>query len=326
MSGGFEANTRNKAVPLPAMAYPTGGGLASQELPKNGFLARLWLRITITVGGTVNTPNALGICSAIKRVRVRTNSGIDLVNISGAGYFFLLQNALELEGMNGRQPQNQGNTAVSATTFNLDMVLPIMLNLHDPIGMIQLQSEQLQVILDVEWETPTTIGGTTATVTAGSCTPVLEFFTVPLDKDDYPPLGVVHQIIEDQIAVAASSGDYIYTIPRGNTYLQLLFGYGLAVAGSAADSWSRLILRINQSDILYDISPGYITQRVGFIQNLTRILGTIPVDLLASDGLGNYGSARDFINTALLTDFQAILTVTAATNLYVVRRMLMPVS
>lgn len=321
MPGGFERNTRNKIVRLASMSYPTGGGITSIELPKTGFLARLYLNFTITVGGTVNTPNPLGICSAIKRVRVSTNTGIDLFNVSGAGNFYLLQNNQELGAINGRQPQNQGSTAVSATSFNLDMVVPIMLNLHDPVGMLLLQNEQLQVILTIEWETPTTIGGTTATVTAGACNPALEFFTVPVAKEDWPPLGVVHQIIEDQIAIGAT-GDYTYNFPRGNVYLQALFGYGINAA--PADNWSRLILRINQSDILYDFVPATMNQLVGYKNNLTRGLGQIPVDLLGSDGLGAYGSARDFINSRLLTDFQAVLTATATGTLYVVRRMLLP--
>ncbi len=321
MAGGFERNTRQKMVKLATMSYPAGGGLTQIELPKVGYLARIYLRITITVGGTVNTPNALGICSSIKRVRLSTNSAVDLFNVSGAGYFFLLQNAMELDGPNGRQPQNQGGTAVSATTFNLDMVIPVMLNMHDPVGLIQLQNEQLQVTLSVEWETPTTIGGSTATVTAGSATPYLEFFTVPPMEEDRPSLKVMHQIIEDQQPVAIT-GDYTYNVPRSNTYLQLLMGYG--IGASPADTWSQLILKINSSDVLYQFTPDLMTQLVGFRNNLTRVLGTIPVNLLSSDGLGDYGSARDFINTALLTDFQAVLTTTGAATLYVVRRMLLP--
>jgi hypothetical protein len=83
-------------------------------------------------------------------------------------------------------------------------------------------------------------------------------------------------------------------------------------------------MRVNQSDILYDFTPAAMDQRIGYINNLTRIAGVIPLDLLGSDGLGSYGTARDFINSALLTDFQAVLTASSARTLYVVRRMLMP--
>src|SRR5262249_971949 len=58
--------------------------------------------------------------------------------------------------------------------------------------------------------------------------------------------------------------------------------------------------------------------------NLTRGLGQIYLDLLGSDGLGAYGTTRDFINSALLTDYQAVLKATATGTLFVVRRMLLP--
>jgi hypothetical protein len=194
-----------------------------------------------------------------------------------------------------------------------------MLNMSDPVGLIMLQNEQLQVLLSVEWEADATVG-TGATVT-GTATPVIEFFTVPPDKADHPPLNVIHQIIEDQISIAAT-GDYIYNLPRGNTYLQLLLGYG--INASAADNWTRAILRVNQSDIIEDWSVGVANAMDGYHSGYTRGLGEIPFDFLATDGLGNYGSARDAINSALLTDFQLVLTASATGTLYVVRRMLMP--
>jgi hypothetical protein len=193
--------------------------------------------------------------------------------------------------------------------------------MHDPIGMILLQNEQLQLLLSIEWESDINVilsGGGTFT---GTCLPVLEFFTTPVDEADYPPLDVIHQIVEDQIPVAAT-GDYIYTLPRGNVYLQLLLGYGINAA--ALDSWNRVIMRINQNDILYDYIPGTMDQIVGQIGGYTRTLGTIIFDLLGSDGQGNYGSARDFINTRLLTDLQIVLTTTALATIYAVRRMLLP--
>lgn len=320
MSGGFERNTRQKMTPLAALTRPTGGGVSQMEIPKAGLLARIFLQISGSVAGTLSAPNALGMASIIKRVRLLTNSGIDLFNVSGAGYGYLLQPWLELNE-HLASPANQYNTVVTATTFNLNMVIPAMINQHDPIGMILLQDEQLQVILSVEWEADATVA-TGATVT-GTATPVIEFFTTPPDRADRPRLDVVHQIIEDQIVVSAA-GEQIYNAPRGNTYLQLLFGVG--INASAADSWSRAVMRINQSDNLYDVTPALMTALVGFRTGLTRGLGQIPFDLLGSDGLGNYGSSRDFINSGLLTDFQVVITTTGALTMYVVRRMLMPLS
>jgi hypothetical protein len=323
MTGGFEHNTRQKMIRLATINKPVGGGISpAVELPKTGYLGRLFLSIAITTAGTITTQNALGAASAIKRVRLVTNTGIDLFNVSGVGYGYILQNLQELEGVNGRQPKNQFNsTLVTATTYNLDMVIPIMLNMHDTIGALLLQNEQLQVTLYIEWESDVNViltGGGTFT---GTAVPLLEYFTVPPDPADHPDLGLIHQIIEDQYVVAAT-GDYIVNVPRGNIYLQIGMGYGVKAA--AVDNWNRLIARINQSDILYDLTPASMDQLVGFRQNLTRGLGQAYLDFLGSDGFGAYGTARDFLNTGLLTDFQVVLTATATDTLYMVRRMLVP--
>lgn len=321
MAGGFDRNTRNKIVPLATQTKPTGGGTTILELPKMGILARIYLRISATVSGTLSAPNLVGASSIIRRIRVSTNSGIDIYNVSGAGDAYLMSQMQELE-RGFALPNNGGSNAVTATTFRLDRVIPIWINLHDPLGAILLQNEQLQVLLTIEWEQDAVVA-TGATV-AATAVPYVEFFTVPPLKEDWPPFNVVHQVIEDQIPIA-TIGDYIYNLPRGNTYLQVGLGYGLAAA-STADHWSKAILRINQSDILYQFDPNLRDVKQGYLTGLstTQDVGTLIFDFLGSDGLGNYGSARDFINSALLTDLQIVLTTTAADTLYVVRRMLMP--
>lgn len=321
----FERATRNKFFQMATLTRPAGGGSVQPvELPKTGFLARIFLRISVTTAGTITTSNAAGICSAIRRVRLFTNGGTDIFNVSGVGNFYLLQNFQELEGINGRQTQNQGGTVpLTATTYNLDLVIPVMLNLHDPIGLIMLQNEQLQMILSVEWETDAAViltGG--GTISAGTAIPYIEFFTPPVDPASYPNLSVIHQIIEDQINIAGT-GDYQYVAPRGNTYLQLLFAYGVAASG-AADNWSKAIMRVNQNDILYPMTPELMTMLMSYRQGLTRVLGVVPFDFLASDGLGTYLSSRDYVDSGALTDFQMVLTATSTGTLYVIRRMIAP--
>lgn len=318
----FESATRQKRTKLQTLTRPAGGGLMQMELPKAGLLARIWLSIRVTTTGVVTTVNPAGIASAIRRVKLTTNQGVDLFNVSGIGYYYMLQNALDLR-VTGRQPKNQGNTApVTGTTYNLDMVIPMMVNLKDPVGMVMLQSEQLQVVLSVDWEADANViltgGGTLA---SGTATPYLEFFTTPPAEEDRPPLTLLHQIVEDQMSVV-NGADYIYRFPRGAVYLQALLGYGIKTA--AVDNWTRAIIRINQNDILYDLDVPEMDMIVGYQNNVSRGLGFIPIDLLGSDGLGDYGSARDFINSQRLTDFELVLTPSASDTLYIIRRMFIP--
>lgn len=321
----FEGHTRQKFARLPTLSKNAGGGNISQiELPKTGYLARIWLPTTILTAGTITTQNPLGAASAIRRIKLTTNNQIDIFNVSGPGYFYLLNNFQELGGVSGRQPQNQGNsTLVTATTYNLDMVIPVGINLKDTLGMIGLQNEQLTLYLTIEWETDVNViltGGGTLT---GSSNPLMEFFATPPEPIDRPPANVIHQIVEDQLAVAVT-GDYLYTPPRGNIYLAILGGYGINAA--PADNWNRLIHRVNQNDVLADVTPAMMTQFLGYRNNITRSLGVWALDFLGSDGFGAYGSSRDFIDSRKLTDMQVVMTATATGTLYLIRKMLVPLN
>jgi hypothetical protein len=46
----------------------------------------------------------------------------------------------------------------------------------------------------------------------------------------------------------------------------------------------------------------------------------MPLDMVASSGLGYYGSLRDVFNSALVTDVESVITATGAGTLHTVRR------
>src|SRR5215510_1386422 len=141
MAGGFVANTRRKIVQLPTQTRPVGGGTTSINLPKTGLLAAIVVAIRGSIAGTLTVPNALGMASIISRVRLTLNSGIDIFNVSGAGYHYLLREALESE-YTDIAGQSNARSAVTAAAFNLDMLIPVAINMRDPLGLILLQNEQ----------------------------------------------------------------------------------------------------------------------------------------------------------------------------------------
>lgn len=325
--GNFEANTRRLIVKTALMSPASFGGATTQiQLPRSGLLSSIRLLISVTVGGTVNAANALGAASAIKRVRVTLNNGTDVFNMSGAGYHYLLRQYIN--DYHDPVPQSTARSAVSATTFNLDMLIPIALSNRDLIGLINLQNEQTQANLSIDWENQTVVGGSTATITAATAQPFVELFTVPVDKKDYPPLTLLHQIVEEQIIVSGA-GDVTYNLPRGNTYLQMLFGAGIAQAGS--DAWSAALLRMQQTYFLYNgATPGYFNSEYAeshaalgnTASPAARIAGVVPFDFMGTSGLGVYGKYRDSIDSSQLTDLAAVITATGATTLFAVRRQL----
>lgn len=319
MAGGFAVNTRRKILPLTSqLTRPVGGGtFGPLTLPKTGLLARMFLALRGNVAGTLTTPNALGFASIINRTRVQANSGIDIFNVSGAGYNYLLRNMLESEYIDPIS-QNNATTAVTAAGFVLDEVIPLALNMRDTTGLIMLQNEQTIVNLYIDYLSDTSVAaGATVTLTTGDL--YLEVFTVPPDSQDWPPLNIVHQCLEDQQQIAAS-GDFPYYWPRGNTYVQIAHGAGIGAAGT--DNLTRFAVRVNQSDYLQSTPVDYLDMEFRLQRGRARPAGGIFVDLLASSGLGCYGLTRDMFNSALVTDLASVITATGATTLYTVRRQL----
>lgn len=320
MAGGFAVNTRRKILPLTgAVTRPVGGGtFGPYTLPKTGLLARLYLALRGSVAGSLSAPNALGMASIISRVRVVANSGLDLYNVSGPGYAYLLSETLESEYFNAAS-QNTGRSAVTATTFNLDMVLPIAVNMRDPSGLIMLQNEQTIVNLYIDWLADASVAtGATVTLTTGDL--FMEVFTVPPDPQDWPNINIVHQCLEDQQAVPGA-GDFPYNWPRGNTYMQMLHGYGIGAAGT--DNFSKVALRVNQSDYLQNTPPDYLDLEHRLLRGRARPAGGIFFDFAGSSGLGCYALARDLVNSALVTDLATVVTASGAGTLYTVRRQLL---
>jgi hypothetical protein len=319
VAGGFAVNTRRKILPLTgAVTRPVGGGtFGPLTLPKTGLLARIYLALRGTVAGTLTVPNGLGFSSIISRMRIQANSGIDIFNVSGAGYHYLLRNSLESEYVDP-VGQSTGTTAVTATTFNLDAVIPIALNMRDPTGLIMLQNEQTIVNLFIDWLADASVAsGATVTLTTGDA--FLEVFTVPPDPKDWPPLNVIHQCLEDQQQIAAA-GDFPYYWPRGNTYVGVYHGAGIGAAGS--DLFNRFAVRVNQSDYLQSTPADFLDMEYRLQKGRVRPAGGIFVDLLATSGLGCYGLARDMFNSALVTDLASVITATGAATLFTVRRQL----
>jgi len=318
MAGGFVANTRRKVVQIPTQTRPAGGGTTSINLPKTGLLAGIFLAIRGTVGGTVTTANPLGFSSIINRVRLTLNSGIDIFNVSGPGYNYLLREVLESEYID-ISGQNNARSAVTAAAFNLDMFIPVAINMRDPLGLILLQNEQTLLTLNIDWNADTNVvltGGGTVTATA---VPYIELFTVPVDPQDFPPINIIHQILEDQQAISGAQ-DWVYNWPRGNTYLQVLHGVGIGAAG--ADGFNKAQIRVNQSDYLQSTDVPFLDLEFRRVRGRARPAGGIFFDLLGTSGIGNYGLTRDVFNSSLVTDLASVITTTGAYTAYDVRRQL----
>lgn len=320
MAFGDPGTTRRKVTQLPPISKPAGGGVATiVNLPRVGLLQALYLNITGTVAGTLSAPNAFGFSSIIQNITLSINSGISLFSMSGPGYNYLLRPYQYLGA--DPVPQNTGRSAVTATSFNLDMIIPVSMNPRDPLGLIMLQSEQTLVTLNCTFLADSSVA-TGATVSC-TITPYVVWFTVPANQKDWPNLSVAHQVLEDQQSVPAT-GQFTYNWQRGNIYLQTVHGLGFGASG--ADDFSHAQLRVNQSDYVYDCDPGlYNLESNAFTIAEQRLAGVVPFNLIGTAGMGAFDQTRDTIDSSQLTDLATVLTATATGTLYTMRRQLVPI-
>lgn len=315
---GFDAATRLKRIMLPAQAKTVSAQLLSWQLPRVGFLRAIMLPLRLTIAGTLSAPNALGQAVIVSQVRLVANSGFDVWNISGVGYHYLLRELFELGQDVGSY--TTGRSAVAAGASVLDMYLPVAPNQRDPVGLLNLQTEESTYTLSVQFAVDT-VAATGVTGITGTVTPMLEIFTVPADEINYPPDDVVMRVLEDTMTVAQTT-EYTYNPARGDVLLQMAHGYGIGVSGT--DQFSAARLRVNQSENVVEWQPQHMDMvKTVDAVGVTRRLGTITYDLVSSSGLGNYDKYRDAIDTGRLTDISSLFTpTTQPVTLYTVRRSL----
>jgi hypothetical protein len=320
MAGGFPFNTRRKVYQLPDITRPVGGGTMQLQIPKTGLIGALWLANRFTIAGLSGGPNALGKASILSRVRVSANSGVDLVNISGAGYHYLFRNVLDSEYIDATG-QSDAKSAVANGAANLDMVLPLMLNPRDTPGMLLLQNEETILTIWIDFLADASVG-TGVTVT-GAVTPYVELFTVPEEAQDWPQLNVAHCILEDQQQMAAA-GDYRYPWPRGNVYLRTLHGAGIGAAGS--DNFDKVTWVVNHSDNIQVTDNKFLDMEQWRLRGRARTPGAILFDLLGTSGLGTFGLSRDIFDSSQITDMESVIHALAAGTLFTVREQLVPLA
>lgn len=319
----FDTSTRLRSIRLAVLNRPVGGGLASIDMPKVGILRQLYLNISGAVAGTLTVPNAFGFSSIIQSCRLTVNSGQDIWNVSGPGYHWLVRDNLDLH-VQDPNPETNGRTAVSATTYDVSMIIPVALNARDETGLFMLQNETTTVTLLLNWEADATVA-TGATVT-GTCEVCMEFFEVPSNPASWPMFNIINQYIEDRTALTGA-GDITYNIQRGNTLVQVLHL-------TQGTTWSRALLRAQQSSYVYDENPGSLEKKYNFFRGRQAALSGGAItgravrviwDLAGTDGFGEYGSVRDLIDSSKLTDLASVITVAGAGNLVTVRHQLVAV-
>jgi len=319
----FDDATRMERISLGAQTA-VGTTPLYWRLPKVGFAAALEVVAKGVASGTITSPSAFGFSSVLNNIKLAINGATDVFNMSGPGYHFGLRNFLS--DYFDPVPQSNGRAVVTAAAFDVSFLLPIQVNQRDQAGLIALQNEATEAWLTI---TPETVAASIGVGAAAAYTltvePFLKYYTTPQNRADWPKYDVLHRVIEEARPITAT-GDHEHVVPRGNTYLQLLYLYGVAATG-AADKWTAAKIRAAGSQFIEQITPDQANISYGENHTATRLLGVIPFDWLGSNGLGSYGGSRDAIHSDKITDLKGILTLSAQPDtLRIIRRELVQIT
>lgn len=314
--------TRRRLIPLDAYTKADGAASETWQIPRGHILTGIYLSMRFTFAGTTYASLAAkGYSALISQVQLIASGGLELINISGPGYFYLLR--YYLEDYKNVVPGNDGQTVVAPGSVNLDMYLPVAMSANEVKGLLMLQTEESQFQLKVTMAANSVLATGTEVAITGTVQPTLEVLSVPPSEDALKGLfGLVHVIQEETKTVSAGVENYEWL--RGGIYLQQLHGINFKASGPS-DYISNMQVRVNENDIIEDKNASLMDMEFGRNHGVARPKGHWGWDGVGSTGLGNYNSYRDLINSANLTSLKSRLTVGTGGTLHSIRRTLNPV-
>ena len=318
------------------MIFSQFGQLQTLQLPQTGYLGRIWLYFTGTITTGAGTPAGSWASyppmpyNLIKKIRVYTSEGVEIVNISGWGLYLLNMRKESTPNMAGNvfaylnsntatalyQTVTPGATPAASTAYTLSGCLEVPIVTDDVMmyGLINTQTNDVRVYMDITWCNQSDTGSVSGVTLTPAFTvyPQIEFYLVPGDSAAQPVLSYVHSLYEEYFPFT-TVGDIIYRPTPGNIYMSL--------SGIVENNGAQVApTNINTVKVVYaqGVSPFY-EQYLNNIQRLKRTIGITPPDGYFSYSF-DYGNSdptqadpRDWLNTAAQTDLQFVINVTGIT-------------
>lgn len=324
----FSALTRKHRHMMPPKAGADNSRI-SFDIPKVRLGSRIFCELSLTLTAThasktAYTAGTFSPWTYINNVTVDLNNGWAPVQLTGTGlYLWNLINAanpamLANSTTDIRRPVYQplvSSSGGTANTVKLLFEIPLMLNERDPIGLIMLQNQETLVNLTIdlgdESDLAPAAAGYTFATSSIVLTPMVETFSIPLDKNYYPDLSIL-KLCNMKTQTIPGAGQVNLDLPCGNMYRKLLFFIQDATGGEAdADISGNLELIFNQSDVVMSQKPSLLAAINAKEYGVTLPAGVYAFDF-SNQGIPNLGTARDYIDTERLTDFQFRFTAAGA--------------
>ena len=337
----FSQLTRKYQQMLPPIAGAENGEI-SLKLPNVRLGSRVKLLVTATINAihasnTTFTLKPFAPYTFVKKVLMDFNTGFAPYTLSGRQLFMM--NMLHLngnmmlnQGASGRGPTVLGNTAAPTTgannTLKMILDLPIMLNERDPVGLVILQNNEVNVNITIDFDTALTslLQTTTGYTVAASnivVTPMIETFSIPTDPNAIPDISVLKLTTAKIDTSIPSSGPGTMKLNTGTTYRRMVIYFEDTSGNGYADSafGGNFSLVFNQADTPLVINPTLLAAA-----NAVKYGTALPAGMFVLDftdqGIPNYGGTRDLVDTSKVTEYWFNYTSPGSGTLTVVSEVL----
>ena len=348
--GRFESDTRQQIITLSPMTPQnpgTAGQIVTQQLPTAGYLSAIWMLLT----GTTTTTSAQSATvlaypqppwNFIRKVRVYTNMGVELVNLSGYGLYLYqsaLRTGLDIDtivnsltyavtdgGTNNTvksrylvHPTSLGVS--SSETWKAGYYLPIAWGTGGKAGLQLLQDDAVKYYLEITFGDLTDLYASTSgtpTLSNVSVTPMVETFSTPRNPANRPDLSYSKVILEESQPFDTGTGVTTFKMVTGNMVTQLIHELSNVTSTVAhpLDPVEVSLLRMDyaSTQVPYSINADLQLLRQAFLYGRNMPQGVYLWELSEALGLKELPTMRDVIDTLMLTNLQTEITI-AGVNL-----------
>lgn len=329
---GTRLNVSEQPAPQTATAFSQR---LTFQLGQTGYLASIALAWTATITGTGSPsgnwptypPNPF---ACIKQVRLYTSDNIVIVDVSGWGLYLynVKKGRLMSWGTDIVSYLNTNNRALllaapsgavsgGSNTITGYLDIPVITDQVAMLGMLNTQTNQLRIQLDVVTGSQTDIFGAASYATTGpfismTVTPQTLVFNIPQANSGVAPadLTYAHYLLESTWPMTLATGDWIVRPPTGLIMMSVFGMLENASLQIAPANITQIYYRYQQNTV--PIQETY-THHVG---KWKQFNGFTPpdgyFDLRFDQGAGIPGvlDQRDWLQSADLTDLSFIASVT----------------
>jgi hypothetical protein len=265
--------------------------------------------------------------SLFNKINVKFNSGFVPYDISGKSAYImkLCERNPSIWTPNSTATTRTANilTLVSDTdgggnenqTCKFVIDLGFMLNERDINGILLTQDKETNVTIQLETDDVLTAilgdaSGYTTDNVSFSVTPVVERFTIPQNPDAMPDITQLKEVTDD-IYTLSTVGENELVIQTAGVIRRVWLDFYDSTDGHSDSEMTRLKIKENKATTPWDITSRALMIKNQLLYGQALPQGVYCLDF-ASQGIPNYGSQRDWLDTDTISRLTINPTVTAA--------------